>query len=233
MIRPLSASLLALALLVGCSAPGTSLDPAPAATTVGPETAVNQVQGVRVTAESGAWDGLARVRTEVTPIRVTMQNGSSMPVRIRYSEFALVGPSGERYSALPPYGVEGSVEDPTLVEAYDPVTTPAFTATGFRVAPYYGSVYPTLTPYTSTFGYDPVYYDRYATVYRDIELPTEEMVEDVLPEGVLDPGGRISGFLYFEKVSASAPRVRFRGDLVSATSGEVFGEVSIPFVVED
>ena len=212
---------------------GTQLDPAPAAETVGAETAVERVNGVRMTAETGAWDGLARVTTEVTPIRVTIENGSSAPIRLRYDEFALVNPQGRRYAALPPYGVEGSVEDPVLVDAYDPVTTPGFAYSGFSVALYYGSVYPTLTPYAGSFGYDPLYYDRYYTAYRDVELPTQEMVREALPEGVIDPGGRVSGFLYFERVPPSAPRVRFRADLANAQSGETFGEITIPFVVEE
>ena len=226
--------LLASALLAaGCSAPGTQLDPAPAANTVSAETAVDRVNGVRMTAETGAWGGLARVKTEVTPIRVTIENGSRVPLRLRYDEFALVNPQGRRYAALPPYGVEGSVEDPTLVDAYSPVTSPGFTYSGFSVAPYYRSVYPSVTPYAGSFGYDPLYYDRYYTAYREIALPTEEMVREALPEGVIDPGGRVSGFLYFERVPPTAPRVRFRADLADAQSGETFGEISIPFVVEE
>jgi hypothetical protein len=57
------------------------------------------------------------------------------------------------------------------------------------------------------------------------------MIAEVLPEGVLEPGGRVEGFLYFERVDPQAPRVRFRADLTSADTGEVFGEVSIPFTV--
>lgn len=228
-----SLPLLAAAVLVGCSAPGTQLDPAPAANTVGAETAVDRVNNVRMTVESGTWPGLARVKTEVTPLRVTISNGSNVPIRLRYNEFALVNPQGQRYSALPPYGVEGDVTDPTLVDAYNPVTAPGFSYSGFRVAPYYSTVYPTITPYSGAFYYDRPYYDRYYTVYRDIELPTEEMVELALPEGVLDPGGNVSGFLYFERVDSSAPRVRFRADLSNAQTGNTFGEVSIPFVVED
>lgn len=227
--------LLALAALVaaGCSAPGTQLEPAPAAETVAPETAVDRVNGVRMTAETGTWDGLARVKTEVTPIRVTIENGSDTPIRLRYDDFALVGPQGRRYAALPPYGVEGEVTDPVLVDAYDPVTAPGFAYSGFSVAPYYASVYPTVTPYAGAFGYDPYYHDRYYTVYRDIELPTREMVAEALPEGVISPGGRVSGFLYFERVPPSAPSVRFRADLTGAESNETFGEISIPFVVEE
>lgn len=227
----LSALSLLVVLVVGCSAPGTQLDPAPAAETLGADTAVDRVDGVRVTAEADAWAGQTEVELQVTPILVTITNDGTSPVRLRYSEFALVSPTGQRYAALPPYGISGSVEEPFLVDAYDPVTAPAFEARGFSVAPHYGSVYPTLSPYARPFSYDPYYYDRYHTVYRDIGLPTREMVAEVLPEGVIDPGGRVSGFLYFERVDPEAPRVWFRADLVDAGTGNAFGEVSIPFTV--
>lgn len=228
------AAFLALALVfAGCSTQRTQLDPAPAANEAAGmmDAAVNTVDGVRVVAQSQAWPGMAEVKREVTPLRVVMENNGSMPVRIRYDDFSLVGPQGERYAALPPYGVEGSVQEPTLVEGYDPVTAPTFQYTNFYVAPYYASAYPTLTPYADPFYYDPVYYDRYYTAWESIALPTEEMVAEVLPEGVLEPGGRVEGFLYFEHVDPEAPRVRFRADLTNADTGEVFGEISIPFTV--
>ena len=217
----------------GCATSRTELDPAPAANEVSGmmDAAVDRVEGVRMVVQSQAWPGMSEIKTEVTPLRVVIENNGSVPVRLRYDEFTLVGPQGTRYSALPPYGVEGSVEEPVLVEGYDPITAPAFEYDNFYVAPYYASAYPTIDPYADPFYYDPYYYDRYETVWQSINLPTEEMVAEVLPEGVLDPGGRVAGFLYFERVDPEAPRVRFRADLVSAADGDVFGEVSIPFIV--
>jgi hypothetical protein len=217
----------------GCTASRTDLDPAPAANEVSGmmDAAVDRVEGVRMVVQSQAWSGMSEVKAEVTPLRVVIENNGSVPVRLRYDEFTLVGPQGARYSALPPYGVEGSVEEPVLVEGYDPITAPTFEYSNFYVAPYYASAYPTLDPYADPFYYDPYYYDRYETAWQSINLPTEEMVAEVLPEGVLDPGGRVAGFLYFERVDPETPRVRFRADLVSAVDGDVFGEVSIPFTV--
>lgn len=220
-------------ILAACSAPGTELAPAPQAdeSTSLSEAAVDRVEGVRMVAQSQAWPGVTEIKREVTPLRVEIENSSQVPLRIRYDRFTLVGPQGQRYSALPPYGVEGSVEEPTLTEGYAPVTAPTFQYDNFYVAPYYAPAYPTLTPYADPFHHDPYYYDRYATVWQSVSLPTEEMVAEVLPEGVLDPGGRVEGFLYFERVDPDLPRVRFRADLVSARDGDVFGEISIPFVV--
>lgn len=219
--------------IAGCSTQRTQLDPAPSANQAAGmmDAAVNIVDGVRVVAQSQAWPGMTEVKREVTPLRIVLENNGAMPVRIRYDHFTLVGPQGERFAALPPYGVEGSVQEPTLVEGYDPVTAPTFEYSNFYVAPYYASAYPTLDTYADPFYYDPVYHDRYYTAWESIALPTEEMVAEVLPEGVLEPGGRVEGFLYFEHVAPDAPRVRFRADLTNAETGEVFGEVSIPFTV--
>ena len=53
-----------------------------------------------------------------------------------------------------------------------------------------------------------------------------------IPEGVLEPGGQISGFLYFEKRPGSLKRITFEADLANARTGANFGTVRIPFVVK-
>ena len=221
--------------LTGC-APRANLEPAPAANEViGMEDAVrSSVDGVSVVAQAADWPGSAPVKNEITPVQVTLENGSDNPVRIRYSEFALVGPDGRRYAALPPFSVEGDVEETITIDGYDPIAEPAFAYNSFAVAPYYGSVYTGLTPYTGTFAYDPYYYDTYNTYWADfdIELPTDEMLDRAMPEGVLESGGTVEGFVYFEKVTEDVPRVTFRADLVNADTGDVFGETRVPFVVE-
>lgn len=59
-------------------------------------------------------------------------------------------------------------------------------------------------------------------------LPTVDMIERALPEGVLDPGRRMSGFLYFEhlrKPSSSAPIPYNMRCTRSATDAEKLGGV--------
>jgi hypothetical protein len=80
--------------------------------------------------------------------------------------------------------------------------------------------------------FDWAYYDRYYPVWS-VSLPTEDMLEMAIPEGVLEPQGRISGFLYFPRVNPDAERVVFQAALVSARTGEEFGAVEVPFVVEE
>ncbi len=226
-------SVAALVVLAGCASQ-THLEPAPSAQE-SPSVygaAVNSVDGVRILAEPNAWVGRAAVTGKVTPIRVVVENHSDHAVQIRYADFALNGSKGRRYAALPPYGVEGTVTQPRVIDSFTPVAQPAFTYTGFYVAPYLGTAYPGLDPYDRPFYYDPFYNSYYYTLWQKTQLPTREMVNEVLPEGVLEKGGRIAGFLYFQHVEPESPRVVFRADLVDAGTGDAFGTVTIPFTVE-
>lgn len=55
------------------------------------------------------------------------------------------------------------------------------------------------------------------------------MIQRALPEGVLGAGGRVEGYLYFEKISDDIPRVRFSMDLLNPDRGAI-GTVDIPLV---
>jgi hypothetical protein len=209
------------------------LTPAPAASTLGDDTAVTRVEGVRVTAESDAWEGGAPITREVTPVKVTIENDHGRAVRIRYSDFALVSPKGSRYAALPLYRIEGTVEEPTLSTGYPPLPAPGFYSRGFSVAPAYAPLYPNLAAAPASFYSDPYYNRRYTTYWQDVDLPTMKMRIQALPEGRIEDGGEVSGFIYFERVDPDVDRVRFRLDLAEADDGTVFGTVTIPFRVED
>ncbi len=89
-----------------------------------------------------------------------------------------------------------------------------------------------VTPYP--FSFDSEYYGFYNDYWRNIELPTQEMLDRALPEGSLEDGGRVEGFVYFEKVDPDqVERVVFRFDLIDAQTGGIFGTLSIPFVVKE
>src|SRR5690606_9715776 len=150
--------------------------------------AIDTTAGISLIAQANKWPGELDITTEVTPIRVSIQNSSDDPIRVRYSDFALVDPNGVRYAAIPPLQVEGDIETPVTVES------PYFLYDNFYVAPYYSRWYPYLTPYDA-FYYDPFYYDRYYTVWLETQLPTPDMLAWALPEGVVLPGGSITGYL--------------------------------------
>lgn len=264
-----SALLLAVA---GCAAP--KLVPATAATTVpGRENvAVEEVANVRFTVATNVWRGapgdLPRV---LTPVRVSIENRSGRPVRIRYQEFALVGQSGFRYAAIPPLSTQGQAvsqkpggeapqgpdggmpqepggETPATpafaeVEETSPpesppssqlsssqlIVRPRLAVNGFYVAPWYHPYYPGFSIWPGWFPYDPFYYNYYYGWWRE-PLPSRDMLERALPEGVLQDGGRITGFLYFNDVEREGA-VNFQADVIDAESNEKLGTVTIPFVV--
>lgn len=235
----LNVLLVVCATLVGCAGSPTLL-PAPDAALVDSNgmTATDSAQGVTLAARYGAWNGDVNIETAVTTLRITIENNSSRKLRIRYSDFALVTDRNVRYAALPPYDVSGSVAAPSMASEYGPIDRPGFRYDGFSVAPHYYSIYPYLTPYELHLLYfDPDYYSHYYPYWGRMrtELPTPDMLRKVVPEGVLDEGGEIEGFLYFEKLLQlqDEQRVSFHVDLVDAINGQRFATLHIPFIVND
>jgi hypothetical protein len=74
-------------------------------------------------------------------------------------------------------------------------------------------------------------YDEYTPTSNLLEFPrpSEDKLEKGIPEGVVKPGGDISGFLYFSKHDWG--RVTFTMNLVDAKTGKAFGTIGIPFVM--
>lgn len=236
------AVLAAAALALGACAT-TSLSPGPGAQTVpGLENvAVSEVSGVSVRVEPDDWQGDPLVERTVQPVRVTIDNDGPAPIRVRYGDFALIAPDGHRYAALPPFDIEGQLLSPVLADGYVPFYSPRFRYRGFYVAPYFARIYPGIPVYAgpASYFYDPFYYDFYYPDMLSAIRPTMEMLSLALPEGMIEPGGSITGFLYFERVSRNDPSVTFREELVAVgdaegptgAAGAAFGEVSIPFTV--
>lgn len=181
---------------------------------------------VRVTAET--WDEFPpNLAAEVTPLRVSIQNDGDTPIQVRYEDLRLVDARGRAFRALPPFRIDERV----YVDR--PVEYPTFDYSGFYVAPHYARGYPGIDAWTSPFDYDPYYYDSYAADWS-VQLPTQDMIERALPEGVIDPGGKVSGFVYFEHfVADGVDRVRFVYDVHNARSGEQSATVTIPFIVRE
>lgn len=219
---------LAAVLALGACGRAAELAPAPDATRVqGPGLAAAASRaGVTMEAQVQAWNANPRdLDREMTPVRVEVRNGSERPLRIRNQEFALAEAAGERRAAVPVY---------TIDEEVTRRVAPAFAYDRFYLAPYLDGYYDGMDLWAYDFPYDRGYYDRvypyYSTLVR-VDLPTDQMVEFALPEGVVEPGGAVAGFLYFEEVDEDAGRVRLEMDLVDARTLESFGSIEIPFVV--
>ncbi len=209
--------------LSACAAGAANFEPAPGAQPApAMDGAVATDAGVRVVAEGDAWTSRpANLANEVTPFLVHVTNNGTQPLLLRYRSFRLVTPSGATYFALPPFQIGGSVAR---------TVTPAYAYSGFTVAPYLSRYYPAVEV-ANPFMADEPYYNTYWPLIQRISLPTGDMVQEALPEGVLAPGGTVSGFLYFQKVDPKAARVRVLLDLLNASTHDEFGQVAIPFVV--
>lgn len=218
--------MLGLILIAGCAVP--RLQPAPDARLVpgSDRIAVADSAGVRVTVETGAWTGEPRnLSAEITPLRITIENHGERSVRVRYNDFSLASDAGYRYSSLPPYQIRGSVPG----QDYPPFA-PRFTWSGFYVAPYYSPYFVGMRPWGDPWAFDGYYYHSHFPLWR-VDLPTRDMREMAVPEGVIEPSGSISGFIYFPKLTEGARRFTFVARLVDGRTSGDFGELKIPLEV--
>jgi len=72
-------------------------------------------------------------------------------------------------------------------------------------------------------------YDRFANWPE--RLPTQEMLPEALPEGVVENGGSVAGVIYFESVTGRESAADLEMTLVDPNDGQTFGRVAIPFQV--
>jgi hypothetical protein len=163
--------------------------------------AVESRSGVTVTADGSVWDSSPKnLATELTPVWVTLHNETGRSLRVQYDEFTLRGASGAIYVALAPY-VPGASTSRAVFEVQD-----GGDFDKFQVAPYLAPSYPWLPVWNGPLSYGP---SIHSVAWR-AGLPTASMLERALPEGVLENGGSVSGFLYFQKVDVRESRATFQ-----------------------
>lgn len=192
------------------------------------------VDGINIITKVNYWKGNPEIKQYVTPVYVTINNNSNKQLKISYEQFSLISSKGERFAALPPFGVTGEVSRPALLQQYSPILVPGFTYRGFLIAPFYSSIYPEIPVFDEEFYFDPLYYSNYYNYWDQVQydLPTPKMIDNALPEGVLKKGGEISGFIYFEKINnVKSNNIDFKADLINSKTGNNFAVISIPFSV--
>jgi len=212
---------------LACARTVAELTPAPGATPVSGvgNAAMATVASVQVIARSKAWHfDPSDLDTKVTPILIEMQNNGTRPVIVRYNHISLTDDAGNRFAVMPPYDIDG-----TVAETYT-VRNPYYGFNRFEVAPYLSRWYPRFSRYDGAFAYDPAYYRPYYDRYAAIQLPTADMVQRALPEGVISPSGRAEGFVYFEAFKRGAKMLTLNVDVVDAVTGAVLGTAQIPFM---
>jgi hypothetical protein len=175
--------------------------------------------GVRVSAAAGAWRG-APLAGRLWPVRITIDNESERPLRVGYRDFTLITEDGHRLPALPAFDLAG--KDARIPKRY------AYPWSGFHLAPHLFTFYRGFWTGAWPFAHDErAYESRYRTLRAEM-APSVEMQRHALPEGVLEPGGYITGTLYF---SLPAPATTLTATLVDAASQESFGTVEVPVVL--
>ncbi|HEY3444892.1 MAG TPA: hypothetical protein VGK67_00955 [Myxococcales bacterium] len=223
---------LTLLLAAGLALPGCAsrlaLAPGPGAQAVAddPFAATAEVGGLRATVE-GRWKGEPpSLGDYVTPVRVTLENRSGAPVRLRYQDFTLTSRNGVTAHALPPFKIQRA----GFGGAY--AVAPFWPHEHFWLAPPYGPYYPGWALWTGPFAWDYPYYELYFGRW-ELSLPTRDMLQKAMPEGVLEGGGKATGYLYFQRVQGEpGTEVQFRIHLVDANTEAEIGRLVIPMVVK-
>lgn len=231
-MRAFQPVLAAVVLATGCVST-TTLQPLPSTPTTRAGAPLAEDAGVRLVADGNAWKGIpSTLGRLVTPVELRLENQGERPLRIALEDFTLVGTSRFEYAALTP--TQLSREDPSGVggsglEENPPVAAPfvggRVLGPGFAWGTgFYGPGW--MGPFADPF------YGPYASSYAFEPLPTEDMMKSALPEGTLPPGGKLTGFLYFQNVGEREGQVTLRARLVDARTGEQFGALTIPFEVK-
>lgn len=218
----LRASIAIAVILAGCSA--RLVIPAPGVRLVGNGTkAVAESAGVQITVWPNRWEGNPPELQEIaTPLLVRIKNESDQPLKISYGLFQIVGQDKFATRAVAPYKVDGAVLKPVVLPQnyYNPP--------GFQLAPHYRA------PKETSLPRHPWDYDEYTPDYAlwTFPLPTEDMLARGIPEGVLESGAQISGYLYFPRLPDNVRGFSFRAALVSAASRKPLRTIEIPFLVK-
>ena len=188
--------------------------------------AIATVEGVTVVARANAWRAFPTdLDRLMTPILVTIRNDRAEPVSVKSGEIALRAPNGRRFAALPPLTIEGTLVEPVSAfpSAVGSPYGPAIPGGG-TFDPWYRS-----GALGAPYGWD-ARYDGPA--YATVRLPTRDMLARALPDTPIRPAEVAQGFVYLERVGPKGTSGDLVLPLVDAVSGQVLGEVRLPFVFQ-
>jgi hypothetical protein len=196
-------------------------------------------EGVRLVADAEAWRGTpADLAHVLTPLRVRVENRSGRPLALKHAMFELVTDGGFRFAALSPLGGARAADGEAAAWPassgtleWDGGLPPG--APGPWPRPGWGTWAQRGwgQPWGGGWGWGAGPWARPRTRTLVVEpLPSRDMVRLALPEGTLEDGGAVEGFLYFPDVLERARRVVLTASLADP-SGQKVPAVSIPFDV--
>lgn len=220
---------LALGMLCACGGGKPGMKPAATAQKAQAEHGARaQAQGITLVAQVEKWPE-GQGDQQVTPVRIQLVNDSDQPVAVMYEHFALVSGRGQHYAALPPFQLSQLNIAPVAV-GYRGTIDREWKSENFQVAPAYAALYQGVPVADKPIDISAAYYNEYFGAWEQGDWPSDTMLEHALPEGVLQPGGRLDGYMYFEKLSDKTERVQLKADFVNATTGQTIDSVAISFV---
>lgn len=212
----------AVVVLSACVQP-KALAPGPSAKKTSESAAETRVAGIHVAVDGDAWKGSPPTSGELVPVLVTLNNESGHPLKISYDSFSLNLSGGFHLLPLPPYRVaqQATVESTPVY--------PDFYYSDFFISPWYAPYYPGFSVWPDHVGPGFDYDGAYGGWPAE---PDEDVLAKAIPEGVLDSGGKLSGFLYFASPRADElMSVDFTARFTDGRSGDEVAEARIPFVV--
>lgn len=189
-------------LLGGCAS--AKLEPASADQKVAnkPNAAATEVKkNVRLQVEANSWMADDRVKNEVTAMKVTLINRSNSAVNIDYNAFTLVSTDGDVYRPVKP-------DDIPIRGAARSIGLPADTI---------------ITRSSDSSVNAP---DREISEKDQIRI---RITDQALKSGSVPAGERTVGYIYFERVPASAKGVTFKGTVQDTETGASAQQAELKF----
>jgi hypothetical protein len=228
-----SARIAVLLALAACGGSQPALKPAPGAQAAEQleQAARTEAAGVSVVAQLGAGPAGEEIGG-ATPARVILENRGQQPVRIQYRQFSLVTGADQQYAALPPFQISQALVMPMAVLPNAPIR-PEWRGEKFAVARAYAPLYEGAKTVEAPLDYDVAYYNEHYRSWGAGEPPSDTMLKHALPEGILQPGGRLDGYLYYQKLPEGVQRAELRAEIVDASTGQVMETLRIPFTAND
>jgi hypothetical protein len=188
-----------------------------------PTAAYSEVDGVRCSANVDAWSESGDdLPDDVVPVKVRITNDSGKPIRVMYEDFVFTGKKGRTYRPIPVLPLDREIPVPNV--------RPMYAATKFYVAPGFRRAYRQLEPWRSPLERDDELYEKQFHRWGK-NRPSLETIRMALPEGVLEDGGVITGFLFFESPLSRESNVTFQADFGDGDGDDVVSSIEIPFAV--
>lgn len=167
---------------------------------------------------------------EYRPVRVEIRNRSARPLRIRYDAFALADQTGgDSLDAVSVYKLDRAEVGGPGIDNFPTSPPPTWEHDNFAIAPGYEEIFPDVARYEGAFDTTAVNAYRAPGATEPAALRDRVLLADVVPEGVIRPGGLVEGTLWFQDADEPIRELVFTFDLIDAATGEQFGDMSVPF----